>query len=87
MPYCIFNEWLQNKCGGARVENYNQKITAENKPDTKHSNFDVLPSFVFTYTVGAKTNLRLAGSQAVNRPEFRELADYRCMIITTKLFY
>ena len=39
-------------------------------------NTDILPSFILTYALSKKTNLRLAGSEAVNRPEFRELADY-----------
>lgn len=62
---------------GARVENYIQELKALNKRDNKHSNFDALPSFLLTYSVTQKANFRLAGSQSVNRPEFRELADYR----------
>jgi TonB-dependent receptor len=61
---------------GARVENYDQKITAKGQPDISLQNFDVLPSFLLTYALTNKANLRLAGSQAVNRPEFRELASY-----------
>jgi Outer membrane protein beta-barrel family len=37
---------------------------------------DVLPSFILTYALNPKSNLRLGGSQSVNRPEFRELAEY-----------
>jgi hypothetical protein len=62
---------------GARVERYWQNISAKSQADIERENVDVLPSFIFTYAVTPKTNLRLAGSQAVNRPEFRELADYR----------
>jgi TonB-dependent receptor len=78
--YIMFDNKFSSKLRltwGARVENYGQKLTAENKSKIDHSNFDVLPSFVLTYGLTPKTNLRLAGSQAVNRPEFRELADYR----------
>ena len=78
--YAMFDNKFSSKIKltwGARVENYTQKLKADNKPETNPSNFDVLPSFVLTYSLTQKTNLRLAGSQAVNRPEFRELADYR----------
>ena len=61
---------------GARVENYTQELHALNQADVKQSNLDILPSALLTYAVGDKTNLRLAGSVSVNRPEFRELASY-----------
>jgi len=61
---------------GARVENYTQELHALNQADVKLTNLDVLPSALLTYAVGDKTNLRLAGSVSVNRPEFRELASY-----------
>jgi TonB-dependent receptor len=61
---------------GARVEKYRQELSARNKGTRVYDNTDVLPSFVFTYSLNSRTNLRLAGSQAVNRPEFRELATY-----------
>ena len=61
---------------GARVEKYNQKVTTANKKDIEKDNTDILPSLLLTYSLGTKANLRLAGSQAVNRPEFRELASY-----------
>ncbi|OJY84444.1 MAG: hypothetical protein BGP14_19575 [Sphingobacteriales bacterium 44-15] len=62
---------------GVRVEKYRQELSAEGKAKQTYDNTDVLPSLLFTYSLGNKTNLRLAGSQAVNRPEFRELAAYR----------
>ncbi len=62
---------------GLRVENYTQDLKAAGKPDINLSNLDFLPSLLFTYALSNKTNLRLAGSQSVNRPEFRELATYR----------
>ena len=61
---------------GARIEKYRQELSAKNKGTKVYDNTDVLPSLVFTYSLNNKTNLRLAGSQAVNRPEFRELASY-----------
>lgn len=61
---------------GARVEKYSQKVTALNKQTIKKDNTDLLPSLLLTYSAGKKANIRLAGSQAVNRPEFRELAAY-----------
>jgi TonB-dependent receptor len=61
---------------GARVEKYHQELQARGKNKQKYDNTDVLPSLLFTYSLTPKTNIRVAGSQAVNRPEFRELADY-----------
>ncbi|RIV18284.1 TonB-dependent receptor [Fibrisoma montanum] len=39
--------------------------------------FSPLPSLNFTYKLSERTNLRLAYSASVNRPEFRELAPFR----------
>ncbi|WP_205508673.1 TonB-dependent receptor [Longitalea arenae] len=61
---------------GARIEKYRQELSARNKLTQVYDNTDVLPSLLFTYALNNKTNIRLAGSQSVNRPEFRELADY-----------
>ena len=47
------------------------------RADIKLNNFDILPSALFTYSLNNKTNIRVAASQSVNRPEFRELATYR----------
>jgi hypothetical protein len=62
---------------GVRVENYVQKMVTPGKPNVELNNLDFLPSFLFTYALNNKTNLRAAASQSVNRPEFRELATYR----------
>jgi TonB-dependent receptor len=75
--YAMFDGSIAEKLkltAGARVENYSQTLKSLNQPDVKPSNFDVLPSALITYSLNTKTNLRLAGSQSVNRPEFRELA-------------
>lgn len=61
---------------GVRAERYRQELSPEKKASKVYENTDFLPSLLFTYAVNDNTNLRLAGSQAVNRPEFRELADY-----------
>ncbi len=62
---------------GLRVENYKQQLVTPGKANVDLNNLDLLPSFVFTYALNKKTNLRAAASQSVNRPEFRELATYR----------
>jgi len=61
---------------GARVEKYSQQLTAKGKNKIDNDNTDILPSFLLTWSLDNRTNLRVSGSQAVNRPEFRELADY-----------
>jgi TonB-dependent receptor len=71
-----FNEKIK-LTWGVRVEKYLQELIAKGKNKTTLNNTDVLPSVLFTYSVSNKTNIRLAGSEAVNRPEFREMADYR----------
>jgi len=61
---------------GLRVEKYHQILEAKNKAKVDKDNTDFLPSALLTYALNSKTNLRLSGSRSVNRPEFRELADY-----------
>src|SRR6185312_4152111 len=61
---------------GLRIEKYHQQLESSGKNNIEKDNTDLLPSFLLTYALNKKTNIRLAGSQAVNRPEFRELADY-----------
>jgi len=62
---------------GVRAERYLQELIAKGKNKVSLDNTDILPSLLFTYALNTKTNIRLAGSQSVNRPEFRELAEYR----------
>ncbi|TSJ40522.1 TonB-dependent receptor [Mucilaginibacter corticis] len=62
---------------GARAEHYNQTLAAKGKGERDYNNTDILPSANLTYNLTAKTNLRLAYFSSLNRPEFRELADYR----------
>lgn len=67
--------------GGARVENSEQNLHVPRtlSPEgpvigVRLKSVDVLPSANFTYILNDITNIRLAYSQSVNRPEFRELA-------------
>lgn len=65
---------------GARVEAYDQKLDIFNQsalPQTLKQNYvDVLPSVNLTYSLNDKSNLRLAASQTVSRPEFWEVAPF-----------
>ncbi len=68
--------------GGARVENSEHLVNtlspfATNEPFVARvKNIDVLPSVNFTYLINDMMNFRLAYSQSVNRPEFRELSAF-----------
>ncbi|HEY0271720.1 MAG TPA: TonB-dependent receptor, partial [Chitinophaga sp.] len=75
---------LDNKFGekvrlawGARLESYSQELKSRNQPKNQHHNTDILPSANLTYLLSEKSNLRASYFQSVNRPEFRELADFR----------
>ncbi len=70
-----FSEKLKLNAG-VRAERYDQELQAQNQATIELNNLDVLPSALFTYALGKKTNLRFAASESVNRPEFRELASY-----------
>lgn len=61
---------------GARFERYDQQLAARGKATRNYINNDVLPSGNFTYNLTPKTNLRLSYFKSVNRPEFRELAEF-----------
>jgi len=77
--YAMFDGSVSEKLkvtGGVRAERYSQQLLAMNQTPIKLDNLDVLPSVLFTYAINTKTNLRVAASQSVNRPEFRELASY-----------
>lgn len=77
--YAMFDGFITKDLkltGGVRVERYAQHLDALNQPSVKKDDLDVLPSLLLTWSLGGKANLRLAASQAVNRPEFRELASY-----------
>lgn len=65
---------------GVRVENFVQKLNSFGySNDTVKVNtntLDFLPSMNFTWSLTEKTNVRVAISQTVARPEFRELAPF-----------
>ena len=68
---------------GARVERFKQQVDTldpfglfEAEVTTENSNTDVFPAVNFVQTVRPDTNLRLSYSATVNRPEFRELAQF-----------
>ncbi len=67
--------------GGVRIENSKQNVftsqgrTSADPFTATIKKTDVLPSANFTYLITGTQNLRLAFSQTVNRPEFRELAN------------
>ena len=68
---------------GARVERFDQTVTTQDpfglfvrEVQANNKNTDVFPAVNFVQGVGASTNLRLSYSTTVNRPEFRELAEF-----------
>lgn len=64
---------------GVRFENYDQVIGSLKQSDHRHLHtevLDFLPGVNLTYKINNKTNLRIAASQTVIRPEFRELSDF-----------
>jgi outer membrane receptor protein involved in Fe transport len=68
---------------GARVEGFDQTVTTldpfglfERQVQATNSNTDVFPSVNYVLGVGANSNIRLSYSTTVNRPEFRELAEF-----------
>ncbi len=64
---------------GVRVEDFDQVIGSLKKTDDRHvysRKRDYLPGMNITYKLNDKTNIRLAGSQTVVRPEFRELSTF-----------
>jgi outer membrane receptor protein involved in Fe transport len=69
--------------GGVRFEDWEQKVgtvfdqvSPDQVPDTTRiDKLETLPSANLTYALNDETNIRLAYSQSINRPEFRELAN------------
>jgi TonB-dependent receptor len=68
---------------GARVENFDQTVTTldpfglfQTEVQSSNKNTDVFPAVNFVQGVGANSNIRLSYSTTVNRPEFRELAEF-----------
>jgi hypothetical protein len=65
---------------GVRVESFDQQVNTRDlsgrSVEVSNDNFDALPSVSFTYSFTKKQNLKLALTQTVSRPEFRELAHF-----------
>jgi hypothetical protein len=68
---------------GARVENFDQTVTTLDpfglfavQVQAENKNTDVFPAVNFVQGVGANSNIRVSYSTTVNRPEFRELAEF-----------
>jgi outer membrane receptor protein involved in Fe transport len=67
--------------GGVRIEKFRRFLGGfqseqSEKPDIKHDTLDIYPSAILTYNISNKTLVRLSYGKTVNRPEYRELADY-----------
>ncbi|HEX5651695.1 MAG TPA: carboxypeptidase regulatory-like domain-containing protein [Chitinophagaceae bacterium] len=82
--YIMFDNKFSDKVRliwGTRVENFEQ-VLKSNKSGTDKAQvidtekIDVLPSFNLTISPDTKTNLRIAASRTVARPEFREIAPF-----------
>lgn len=70
-----FTNWLR-VVWGARYENFDQLVGSTRKSDPRYSyskKGDFLPAVNATFKLDAKSNFRVAGSQTLVRPEFREL--------------
>jgi TonB-dependent receptor len=76
---------------GVRMETFNQKLnTIKNLRDTVNLDktvTDFLPSVNFVYAVTPTMNLRLSYSKTVNRPEFREIAEFLFYDYVTNFSY
>lgn len=82
--YFMFDNKLSNKIRviwGSRFENFEQFLKSNKQGDDKAQiidtdKFDVLPSLNLTISPNTKTNIRIAASRTVARPEFREIAPF-----------
>ena len=68
---------------GARVEKFDQTVITQDpfglfasEVQAENNNTDLFPAVNFVQGVGANSNIRLSYSTTVNRPEFRELAEF-----------
>jgi hypothetical protein len=74
----VFNKWLRI-VWGARYENFDHlagKTKSSGSYFVNSIKGDLLPALNVTFKVDPKTNIRLAGSQTLVRPEFRELSNF-----------
>lgn len=80
LPFVFFGQNFRF-IGGSRVENVDQRVASMDFAGTTPirggaKKIDILPSINLTWIVTDNTNLRLAYSNTVNRPELRELAPF-----------
>jgi hypothetical protein len=68
---------------GARVERFDQTVTTQDpfglfarEVQAANEDTDIFPGVNFVQGVGPNANIRLSYSTTVNRPEFRELAEF-----------
>ena len=68
---------------GARVERFDQTVITQDpfglfarQIQAENNNTDVFPAVNLVQAIGAGSNLRVSYSTTVNRPEFRELAEF-----------
>jgi outer membrane receptor protein involved in Fe transport len=68
---------------GARIERFDQVVTTQDpfglfarEVQATNKNTDFFPGINFVQGVGANSNIRVSYSTTVNRPEFRELAEF-----------
>jgi len=67
--------------GGVRIEKFKRffggfQSETSDKQDIKLDTLNIYPSAILTYNISNKTLLRASYGITVNRPEYRELADY-----------
>jgi outer membrane receptor protein involved in Fe transport len=69
--------------GGVRVEQCDQKVTSFEPFDPNRQPFegkffttDILPAVTLVYALDSFTKIRLAASQTVSRPDFREMSKF-----------
>ena len=69
--------------GGVRVERFDQTVTTQDpfglflrQVQATNKNTDLFPAVNLVQAVGPNANLRVSYSTTVNRPEFRELAEF-----------
>ena len=82
--YFMFDNKLSEKfrlVWGSRFEYFEQFLKSNKQGTDKaqlvdRKKFDFLPSVNFTYSPTKKTNIRLAASRTLARPEFREIANF-----------
>lgn len=81
--FAQFDNKLSNKIRlvwGVRAENFQQFLTTKDvtakRVVVNTEKWDLLPSFNLTISPSSKHNIRIAASQTVARPEFREIAPF-----------